>query len=370
MFPRHKDHSYAPHRRCVGHSLPVALNPTNQDHDLRLALFEFYRDEMDAIEVDFRRPHDLTDDDPRRVAVEEILAKYGDPPPSAPSPPGWRGRVPSEWDGTLNSIGDCLQEALSQQSVEDIFVGGGNVGLAYFRPVIGFARCALQYIGVSDMPAVSSRIVDVPVAVRHIQELLRFVESKIKEGWKRPHRIQTDGRERKVETKQDSRRSRSQAEVNRLVSGYLVEHDDLIRAARSGNPGALKQVKMVLGRNAIARKLQIRSFSMVGKSPAWIAVADELEMDRKSRRGMGVHRQKIGFDKAVEDKSEAGESAADEAVRRETILVIRKGLAGKKHQKAAEALILGLERRTVTPDDALETMNEYLDQCKEYKSRH
>ena len=207
------------------------------DQELRLALFESYRDEMDALDVDFRRPRDLAVDDPRRQQVAEILAKYGDPPPAAPSPPGYRGSVPIDWDGSLESVSTCLQWALSTHSADERFVPEGGIGLSNLRPVIDFARCALQYLGVPDVPT-GAPPMTVPDAVKGIEALLRFVLKKIEDKWERSLRTGIKGVGQKSEIKKNVRRGTSQIDVDRLVVGYLEENRELIDAAAAGEPGA------------------------------------------------------------------------------------------------------------------------------------
>ncbi len=107
---------------------------------------------------------------------------------------------------------------------------------------------------------------------------------------------------------------------------------------------------------------------MVGKCLGWIAVADELGLDRKSRRGLVVLGQQIGFEMAVDEKSQSGESTADKVVRRETVLRIRKALAAEQHRDVADEIINDLESGKTTPDEAIQIMKMYLEQIRESES--
>jgi hypothetical protein len=83
---------------------------------------------------------------------------------------------------------------------------------------------------------------------------------------------------------------------------------DLCEAVKAGNAGARKKAQEVYGRNAIARALRVKSKAMVSKSPAWVAIAAELELPlRRNRGAMGTRHTrrpgKVGHDIAIEEKS-------------------------------------------------------------------
>jgi hypothetical protein len=160
------------------------------DYAVQLALFEEYRDSMEALNKDFRCPESVAENDPRYPEVQAILAKFDGVPPPAPAPPGWKGRVPAEYDGSLESVHDCVKQVLIEQERDDRFLGGGHVGLLSFKQAIGFAYCALRYLGVPDPPSDKEIPADIPAARKQLNGLLAFVHDKLQEGWKRPRQDQ------------------------------------------------------------------------------------------------------------------------------------------------------------------------------------
>jgi hypothetical protein len=132
----------------------------------------------------------------------------------------------------------------------------------------------------------------------------------------------------------------TQPQVNGAVQRYLDERKEAQEAARAKRPGALKIAKKIFGRNLIARELDIPAQAMVGKSPAWRALADELGIT--SNRSSG--KSKIGLDIALEQQAEeAGDTTANKVEKRDIIKAIETAkLAGDapEHEQEKARLIM------------------------------
>ncbi|MSO37799.1 MAG: hypothetical protein EXQ69_06045 [Acidimicrobiia bacterium] len=165
-------------------------------------------------------------------------------------------------------------------------------------------------------------------------------------------------------------KSWTQGELDGAIREYKARrapsYSDLVDAVKHNKAGAKTAAQKMFGRNAIARELGVRAPAMVSKSPEWQQIASELRLPRpsnKSNRGGG---KRIGLDIAIEKQATSESSSQlDEAVRRETIQLIRKGMP----QAQAEATIEKLERGEISDDDARELVGVVADQRQDLQSR-
>jgi len=182
-------------------------------------------------------------------------------------------------------------------------------------------------------------------------------------------------------------RSWTQVDLDNAIRQYkairAASYADLLKAVKDGKKGALIQARKIYGRNAIAKELGVKSKMMVSKSPAWLTIAEELDLPlNRSRRTQGTrHTQRpsrSGYEIAVEEKSATPERGADNAPveqkletaeRQETIRQINKmartGKTAKEkadNQKAAEVLIQKLQRDEYTDDQARKVVEMALNQ--------
>jgi hypothetical protein len=106
-------------------------------------------------------------------------------------------------------------------------------------------------------------------------------------------------------------RAWTQDDLDKAIREYKAQRAASYAGLRDGSkrnsPAAKKAAKEVYGRNAIARALGVKSRSMVSKSPAWIAIAQDLGLELHRGLVTGTRRTakpgKIGLDMAVEQKS-------------------------------------------------------------------
>lgn len=181
-------------------------------------------------------------------------------------------------------------------------------------------------------------------------------------------------------------RSWTQIDLDSAIRTYKADraaaYSDLCEAVKSNRPGLKKKAREIWGRNAIARALGVKSKSMVSKSPAWIAIAQDLGLPlNRNRRALGTrHTQrsgKVGYDIAVEEKSAKSAKKSDDtpvekpsetAERQETIRRIntlansgRSANEKISNQSAAEALLKSLQRGECTDAQAREVVEMALD---------
>jgi hypothetical protein len=168
--------------------------------------------------------------------------------------------------------------------------------------------------------------------------------------------------------------------IRQYQADRATSYADLSLAVKKNAAGAKKKAKEIYGRNAIARALGVRSAAMVSKSPAWVAIAEDLGLTLNRGRRTGTrHTQRpgrVGHEIAVENKSAAPQEGADNAPaeqqletaeRQETIRRInamaRAGRTAKEkadNQKAADALIQKLQRDECTDDEARQVVDMVL----------
>ena len=179
-------------------------------------------------------------------------------------------------------------------------------------------------------------------------------------------------------------RSWTQEDLDKAILQYKAarsaSYADLREGIKRNRPVARKAALEVYGRNAIARALGVKSPSMVSKSPAWIAIANELGLELRRGKPLGTRhtgkRGRIGYDIALERKSATPASGddnapADEALesaeRQETIRQInrlaRSGRTAKEkadRQRAAEDLLRRLQCEECTDDRARQVVEMIL----------
>ena len=146
------------------------------------------------------------------------------------------------------------------------------------------------------------------------------------------------------------KRSWTQPDLDEAIREYKANrascYPDLVAVVKKGKSGAIDSARKMFGRNAIVRELRVRSPAMVTKSAVWQAIRDELGLGRQSRRP-----KKTGLDIALEDKAVATNNpVVEQAIRRETVQLVRKSMDAEK----AEATIEKLQRGDISDDKARE----------------
>ena len=159
-----------------------------------------------------------------------------------------------------------------------------------------------------------------------------------------------------------------QSDLDEAIRKYKAErastYPELVDAVKKVRPGAIRAARKTFGRNAIAKKLGVKAPAMVSKSEAWQEIAGELQFGKKHHAGKP--RKRTGLDLAVAEASEAcSDSAADEAVRNETLRLIQRTLP----REAAEALSNQLSIGNISDDKARQMIETYQDQEKDRKRK-
>ena len=152
-------------------------------------------------------------------------------------------------------------------------------------------------------------------------------------------------------------------EIRKYKANRASNFGELVANVEKGLRGAKKAARDMFGRNAIVDVLGVKSPAMVSNSTVWrneIAVPLRLEK-KQPKRG-----KKIGAAIALEEASiQAGDTTVQDVFRRETIARIRKHLP----EEAAQGLIEKLESGTTDYETADKTIDLYLKQDKDRRSR-
>lgn len=93
--------------------------------------------------------------------------------------------------------------------------------------------------------------------------------------------------------------------IRKYKADRAERYRDLAQAVKDRGEKAVKDARKLFGRNVIAKHFGVKSSSMVSKSQAWIAIAEELRIrgqPRKEPRSATLG-SRIGLDIALEEKS-------------------------------------------------------------------
>ncbi|MFZ1934332.1 MAG: hypothetical protein WCB27_20570 [Thermoguttaceae bacterium] len=138
--------------------------------------------------------------------------------------------------------------------------------------------------------------------------------------------------------RRSEKRSWTQPELDAAIEAAIAEYSEAIAAAHKGNKGARREVRKLVGRNALAFRLKVKSPKMVGKSPAWQQLADEFGMRRKSGKAAVPRPAKIGLDIAAEMAAGAvGDTTAADVEHRETSAILDAAIANVHRENAEQA---------------------------------
>ena len=102
------------------------------------------------------------------------------------------------------------------------------------------------------------------------------------------------------------KRSWTQPELNTAIETEIAKYSEAIASAHNGSKVARRDIRKVLTRNAIAKRLGVKAAKMVGNSSVWQRLADEFGM-RKTGKATVSRPTKIGLPIAEEV---AGDAAA------------------------------------------------------------
>ena len=194
-------------------------------------------------------------------------------------------------------------------------------------------------------PPLPGRVSDIQQALAAADVLLRWCD----EADAPKHPVAPAAHPAKA--KAAGKRSWTQPELDTKIRSEIEKYPDLIAAVKKGKTGAKRDARKMFGRNALAKRLGVKSSRMVSLSTPWQELADSLGLLRKSRR-----RAKVGLDVALEQKADADHSnVAAEAIRRETKRIIEGAIesAKGKNQKASfVSLLEKFDLGEVTDDQA------------------
>ena len=175
-----------------------------------------------------------------------------------------------------------------------------------WRDITHIARAMSDHFRGEDMEELVARFVE--EAPRRAAEMgLTTVEQPTQPKYDDPTRAKS------------ATRSWIQKDVDKAIRKYKAErasnYNDLCVAMKAGGKGAQKDARRLFGRNKIAGHLQCPK-AMVSKSPAWRAIAKELDLEGRTPGARGGGR--VGHDIGVEEasveayKNEEGQGADGE----------------------------------------------------------
>jgi hypothetical protein len=155
-------------------------------------------------------------------------------------------------------------------------------------------------------------------------------------------RVKTRGR---PQPESPTRRHWSQNDADNAIWAMKARYGDaayrhLVEAVRKGLPGAVKQARTVFGRNNIHRKLGI-SKAMISKSPAWRKIAEELCLERQSKKVGRRMSLEAAQGKMAENGTLDQEAVQQQAIQHETIRLIRQNMNGQSAEALIEQLLMG-----------------------------
>jgi hypothetical protein len=151
--------------------------------------------------------------------------------------------------------------------------------------------------------------------------------------------------------------------IKQLRAGMGATYYDLVENVRRGLPGAEKEAKKLYGRNALARRLGLRSRALVSKSPVWQDIAKELKLRHKGEETKRIGgRRRMGYEMAVGEKAEeVGDTTSSRVIRKETVSLIRNNLPA---DQAAE-IISKLETGQISDERARAIVRFTIEQRKD-----
>ncbi|MCC6427290.1 MAG: hypothetical protein IT435_10780 [Phycisphaerales bacterium] len=151
----------------------------------------------------------------------------------------------------------------------------------------------------------------------------------------------------------------TQEQVDEKIRGLRRDHagivDDLVKRLNAGDKTAIKEARLLFGRNQIAEKYKIHR-PMVSNSSAWKGIAAELGL----RRGKTVRPTRVGMEVAISRKAAPGPDPATATSDKElTALMAKLPLSVREDIES--------KRRSgeYTVDNALEVIRCALDQAED-----
>lgn len=278
------------------------------------------------------------------------------------SPPAgmtwWEGRWPT---GGVNGPDDlkwyvelALEEMISFQGCETL----ADLGLGIGVQALKNADRYLGQFGKGDHPPrpPADQLQRVEEVEDALEAVLRYLRQQGQPAAAPP--VPSAAPSAGVKGKYPAPRSWTQGQLDAAIHQYAAQRAGALKSLRdavqAGSKGAVRSAQKMFGRNEIARALGVKAPAMVTDSTAWHEIADDLRLSRRRDGYRGLKRtDKIGFDKAVEDKAEAeGDTVAvaveahetieyidGEVTEKAAIAHVRKHLSGYE----ADALIAGIQ---------------------------
>ena len=183
---------------------------------------------------------------------------------------------------------------------------------------------------------------------------------------------QKNGRNKQQET--SPKRSWTQPDLDEAIREYKAKragrYAELKDAIEDGKSEASEAAQKLFGRNAIARFLSVKSQGMVGKSPAWIAMAEDLHLHLKRNGARGTRRtqkpgkigEEIAQEKAAERVARDAVPAVERREQEETRRQIRQlAKSSEKGKEDAEALLEKYEMGEITDEQVRQTVKTLLE---------
>ncbi len=164
-------------------------------------------------------------------------------------------------------------------------------------------------------------------------------------------------------SKSNGTRSWTQHDLDEAILEYKARrassYMELVQNVAKGCEGARIAARRMFGRNAVARELGVKAPAMVSRSPAWIAIAEGLGIQRKPN-GQAMKPRKIGIHRAVECASDVRSCDAQiELVRREIVDEIRRTVRDDEGHALAKIMIAAYESGKLTEERISEMLEKY-----------
>ncbi|MFO0800499.1 MAG: hypothetical protein U0804_23780 [Gemmataceae bacterium] len=295
----------------------------------------------------------------------------------------WEGRWPM---GGINAVSDLewwiesvLEEMISLQGYDTLAGIGVGVGIQALKNA---DRYLGQY-GKGDHPPRPPA--DQLQGVEQVEDALEAVLRYLRQQSQPATAVVGQGAPPPATAEQTPPlRSWTQPKLDAAIREYAARRAGALKSLREAvqgdRKGAVESARDMFGRNEIARALGVKSRAMISKSEAWTEIADDLRLRPRPDGYRGLKRSgKIGFDKAADDKAEAGGDPVADAVEwheevggaggemteKAAIAYVRKHLTGYE----ANAIIENIESGVVPPERVVKMVKTLLENRDDNRPR-
>ena len=306
------------------------------------------------------------DDEPCFLTPEDDESMLDPPTEPTEGPPWWDGRWPEGGIHSLDDLGEWIDDRLDTMVVlarSKDFEPLRPIGLMLGRQAV---KNAIRYLARTGKTAPPDRPGD--DELEHIEAIegamegiLRYIRRERssdvvtaieqhpeKTGGGHAGGSEAGGRSAL------SQRSWTQVDLDAAIYKFVADRaaafNDLVEGVKKGLEGAKREARRLYGRNALSDTLGVKARAMVSKSPAWVEIANKLQLPRHQKGGESKF-SRMGLDIALEKHAErTSEAPEDVAVKAETVKLIQKRMP----REAAEAMVDRLIRGDLSDEDARE----------------